>query len=97
MSNVSGVCRLLNIEIDDVNTIDQLRKVVLTISELLDMFINNDIDTIMSEELYDKHEDDNDDTFENILGVDKRDLSQLSYNVAQIRSAYFMSLEDDSE
>lgn len=97
MSNVSGVCRLLNIEIDDVNTIDQLRKVVLTISELLDMFINNDIDTIMNEELYDKHEDDNDDSFENLLGIDKRDLSQLSYNVTQIRSAYFMSLEDDSE
>jgi hypothetical protein len=61
------------------------------------MFINNTIETIQKEDLFEKHEDDNDDSFQNILDVDERDLAQLSYNVAQIRDTYFMSLDDDSD
>lgn len=97
VENVRAVCRQLNIDIDDITTVDKLKDIVLALSELIDMFINNDIDTIKKDGLYDQHEDDNDDSFREILNVDERDLVQLSYNVSQIRSTYFMTLDDDSE
>lgn len=97
VENVRAVCREMGLDIDDITTIDKLRNVVLAMSELIDMFINNTIETIQKEDLFEKHEDDNDDSFQNILDVDERDLVQLSYNVAQIRDTYFMSLDDDSD
>lgn len=97
VENVRAVCREMGLDIDDITTVDKLRNVVLAMSELIDMFINNTIETIQKEDLFEKHEDDNDDSFQNILDVDERDLVQLSYNVAQIRDTYFMSLDDDSD
>jgi antitoxin component of RelBE/YafQ-DinJ toxin-antitoxin module len=97
VENVRAVCREMGLDIDDITTIDKLRNVVLAMSELIDMFINNTIETIQKEDLFEKHEDDNDDSFQNILDVDERDIVQLSYNVAQIRDTYFMSLDDDSD
>ena len=97
VENVRAVCREMGLDIDDITTIDKLRNVVLAMSELIDMFINNTIETIQKEDLFEKHEDDNDDSFQNILDVDERDIVQLSYNVAQIRDTYFMSLDDGSD
>lgn len=95
VENIRAAARELGLDLDDITSVDRLRNVVLTMSELIDMLINTDLEGLSR--AFEDHEDDNDDSFQEILDVDERDLAQLSYNVAQIRKTYFMTLDDSSE
>lgn len=97
MGNVRRVCEQMNIELHRIQTVDQLKVTVVTIAELIDMLINNTLDDIIKKELFNLHEEENDDSFSEILDLDARDMSQLSYNVNAIRQSYFEMASDDDE
>lgn len=85
----------MGLTLDDITSADQLQNVVLTMTELIDMLIHNDEESF--QKAFDDHEDANDDSFEETLGVDARDLVQLSRNVQQIRNIYYMTLDDNPD
>lgn len=89
VANIKMVCGKLNIDPVRIDSIDKLKMVVVTLSELIDMLINHDPEEIMAKGLFDQHESDNDDSFYQILSVMKEDVPQLSFNVRSIRDTYF--------
>ncbi len=97
VNNVNGVCKQLNIDPPDIHTVDELREAVITLCELLDMLINHPIDEILKNDLYTEHEENNDDSFSEILDVQKQDMTQLSFNVNAIRQAYYEGLDEEDE
>lgn len=97
VKNINSVCSQLNIDAPEIKTIDKLKDVVITLWELIDMLVNHDLQEILKSELFEKHEEENDDSFTNLLNIRKQDMTQLSYNVSSIRQAYFESLDDEDE
>lgn len=96
VKSIRGTCDQLNIDIDAIQTIDQLRNIVQTMYELLTMLNTNDITTIIQKGLYESHEEGDDDSFAEVLGVMKEDMSSLAMNFNAIRDAYYDTLDAES-
>lgn len=78
------ICRTLNMTQPTINSYDSLTLYTSTLYELVSLLTQNDIDTIMSKDLYNKHEKAYDHTFANVLSVESSDLSNMSYIINSI-------------
>ena len=72
-----------------------LKKVIEALYDLLQMLTNNTIDDIITNHMYDDHEEANDDSFSSILSVMPEDMSQLAMTVTAIRDAYYDALDNE--
>lgn len=95
INNVHRVYDHLNIEEIPISTIDQLRVVIVTMSELLELIL----DVVQTpdasiQQMYVQHEDENDDSFQNVLNINVRDMIQLSFNVNSLRQTYYLTLDE---
>ncbi len=91
--NIRGVCGMMNLTLDEISTIDQLKDVIETLYEFLDMMTSHDINDIIKHDLYQLHEEENNDSYSNILSVFKEDLPQIAMTINAIRSAYYDALD----
>lgn len=98
VTNVRSVCTQMNVDLAvEITTIDRLKETVEVISEFLDMMINHDLNEIIKQDLFTQHEDENDDSFLNYLGLTKQDMSQMSFNINAIREAYYDALNNEDD
>lgn len=97
VKNVQSVCNQLNIDPPEISTVDQLRVVVVTLCELIDLLANHELNDIIENNLFEEHEEENDNSFEEILDIHQQDITQLAFNVNAIRQAYYEGLDEDEE
>lgn len=97
VKNIRNVCDQLNIDTPTMETLDQLKVVVQTLFELIEMLSSYELDQILKENMYETHEEENDDSFSNVLDVAKQDMTQLSFNVSAIRQAYYEALDTEEQ
>ena len=98
VTNIRAVCTQMNIDLMyEITTMDQLKETVEVISDLLDMMVNHDINEIIKQDLFTQHEEENDDSFMNYLGLSKQDMSQLSFNINAIRESYYDALNNEDD
>lgn len=95
LGSVRGVFTQLNLDPPTITTVDKLRDVVQTMYELLTMLTSNDINDILKQNMYEDHEENDDDSFANVIGVMKQDVSALAMSVNAIRDSYFDALDAD--
>lgn len=97
VKNVRTVSAQINLTIEEINTLDKLKQIVQTIYELITMFVNYDINDILKRDLFGVHEENNDDSYNELLGVSKEDLSQIAMNINAIRDSYYDALDSDED
>ena len=97
VQSVKTVFGQLNIDPPEIQTTDQLRETVYAMYEFLMMLISNTINDIIENNLYEDHEEEDDHTFENILGIMKQDVSSIAMTVNEIREAYYDSLDTEDQ
>lgn len=101
VNDLNSIKKKLNIEINDISSFDDLENQLYVISMLVEMLVNNNLDTLLSENLFntyiveDEEEDDNE--FVTVLGLSPNDVPNLSFTVVSIREEYYSSLNDDEE
>lgn len=95
IANIRNICNLLNLDIPEITSMEFLKKVIEALYDLLQMLTNNTIDDIISNHMYDDHEEANDDSFSSILSVMPEDMSQLAMTVTAIRDAYYDALDNE--
>lgn len=97
VENIRNVCSQLNIEPVEIKTTDILKEIIETMYELLNMLNTYSIDEIIKNNLYVTHEEENDDSFANMLNIMKEDMVQLVTNAKAIRDQYYESLDTAEE
>lgn len=95
LNSIRAVFLQLNLDPPTIKTVDQLRDVVQTMYELLIIIISYDINDILKRNLYEEHEESDDNSFANIIGVMKQDITSLVMSVNAIRDSYFDALDAD--
>jgi hypothetical protein len=95
LANIHTICNELNLDIPEVSTMEILKNVIEAMYDLLRMLKEHDTDEISTQNMYEDHEEANDDSFAEMLGVMKEDLPQLSMTVNAIVDAYYDSLDVD--
>ena len=89
--NIDDVCNRMMLTHEKVVTIDQCSTMLITLYELIEMIIGTETGEIMKQ--YDQHEEDNDNSFFNLLNIERDDMTQLSLNVNAIRQSVFDAME----
>lgn len=100
VSILNGIKRRLNIEANDITSFDDLEHQLYVVSMLSEMLVNNLLDTLLSENLFNTYivEDEEDENeFVTVLGLSQNDVPNMSFIVSSIREAYFESLNEDDE
>lgn len=89
----------LNIEKTDISTFDNLEQQLITISEMIEMFVNTPLDEIVSKNLFVnsfvEDEDEEDNPLEILFGLYPNDVTNLSFTISSIRDDYFTQLDED--
>lgn len=88
----------LNIERSDISNFDNLERQLITISEMIEMFINTSIDEIVAKNLFVNNfveDDDEDNPLEILFGLYPDDATNLSFTITAIRDDYFAQLDED--
>lgn len=81
---IEYICKTLNMTIPTINSYDALIGYVAALYELISLLETNDIDTIMKNDLYNKHEKAYDNSFAEILSVESSDLQNMAYIINSI-------------
>jgi phosphoglycerate-specific signal transduction histidine kinase len=98
VTNIRSVCTQINVDlVNEITTMDRLKETVEVISELLDILVNHDLNEIIKQDLFTQHEEENDNSFLTYLGLNKQDVSQLSFSVNAIREAYYDALNNEDD
>ena len=101
VKDLNDIKQKLNIEVNDITSFDDLENQLYVISMLVEMLSNNNLDTLLSENMFDTYivedpeEDDNE--FVTVLGLSSNDVPNLSFTVTSIRENYFESINEDEE
>lgn len=95
LNSIRAVFLQLNLDPPTIKTVDQLRDVVQTMYELLIIIVSYDINDILKRNLYEEHEENDDNSFANVIGVMKQDITSLAMSVNAIRDSYFDALDAD--
>lgn len=88
----------LNIEPNDINDFDTLELQLFVMGELVDMCVNHSLDEIMADDLFNTYtveEEDDDNLFEEALGLNEKDIPNIFMTIQSIRDDYFSSLDDE--
>lgn len=99
IANVNNIKRILNLDdSENICCFDDLERQIDIISELIGLLVENTIDDVLKHDLFKKHEEDEDnDSFADILGINEKDMVNLSFTVTSIRDDYFESLEENDD
>lgn len=98
--DLNSIKQTLHIEVNDICSFDDLENQLYVISMLVEMLANNNLDTLLSENMFDtyiKEEEDDDNEFVTVLGLSSNDVPNLSFTVTSIREDYFDSLNNEDE
>lgn len=95
LDNVNDIKRKLNIDIVDISNADTLIQHINIIMELIQMLSENEMDDIFKQQLFEKHEEENGNTFTEILNIQKDDITNMYFTVSSIRQDYFDSLDEN--
>ena len=95
VGNIRSICNMLNLNLEEIKTMDQLHVVIDALYELINLLRTHTIDEIIKNGLYDQHEEENDNSFANVLNVMKEDMAQLAMNVTSIQDEYYDSLDNE--
>ena len=93
--NIDEVCNRMLISHRRISTIDECSVMVVAIFELIDMIVDTDTSDIMA--AFDKHEEENDNSFYELLNITRDDMTQLSLNVGSIRQFVFDKMAEEDE
>ena len=99
VEDLNNIKRKLHIDVNDISSFDELENQLYVISMLVEMLANNNLDTLLSDNLFntyiveDPEEDDNE--FVTVLGLAPNDVPNLSFTVTSIREEYYESLKED--
>ena len=100
VKDLNSIKQTLHIEVNDICSFDDLENQLYVISMLVEMLANNNLDTLLSENMFDtyiKEEEDDDNEFVTVLGLSSNDVPNLSFTVTSIREDYFDSLNNEDE
>jgi hypothetical protein len=92
---VNNIKRKLNLEITDFGSYDQLVNQSIALNDLVTMIIQNTMEDIIKKDMFEKYEEENDNSWEDMLNIHKNDLSNMHFTVSSIRQDYFDSLDDE--
>lgn len=95
LDNVNDIKRKLNIDIVDISNSDTLIQHINIIMELIQMLSENEMDDIFKQQLFEKHEEENGNTFTEILNIQKDDIANMYFTVSSIQQDYFDSLDEN--
>ena len=95
LDNVNDIKRKLNIDIVDISNPDTLIQHINIIMELIQMLSENEMDDIFKQQLFEKHEEENGNTFTEILNIQKDDITNMYFTVSSIQQDYFDSLDEN--
>lgn len=95
LDNVNDIKRKLNIDIVDISNTDTLIQHINIIMELIQMLSENEMDDIFKQQLFEKHEEENGNTFTEILNIQKDDITNMYFTVSSIQQDYFDSLDEN--
>ena len=95
LDNVNDIKRKLNIDIVDISNADTLIQHINIIMELIQMLSENEMDDIFKQQLFEKHEEENGNTFTEILNIQKDDITNMYFTVSSIQQDYFDSLDEN--
>ena len=95
LDNVNDIKRKLNIDIVDISNSDTLMQHINIIMELIQMLSENEMDDIFKQQLFEKHEEENGNTFTEILNIQKDDITNMYFTVSSIQQDYFDSLDEN--
>lgn len=88
----------LNIEKTDISNFDNLEQQLITISEMIEMFVHISLEEIISKDLFQNNfveDDDEDNPLEMLFGLHPNDVTNLSFTITSIRDDYFALLDED--
>lgn len=94
LNEVNGIKRQLGITPTKIKTVNELLQHVNAIRDLINMLKINPIEDIIKDKLFEKYEDENDDTFSELLDLHKNDMTNLWETV---RSVVDYIEDDDDE
>ena len=100
VKNVNDIKKILNIERTDINGYDELEMQLFALGSLVKMLVDNSLDDILKQQLFDEYltdDDEDDNPFETVLNLHKNDIPNMSFIVTSIREDYFASLDEDEE
>ena len=100
VKNVNDIKKILNIERTDINDYDELEMHIYTLGNLIKMLIDNSLDDILKQQLFEEYltdDDEDDNPFETVLNIHRNDMASMSFIVTSIREDYFASLDEDTE
>jgi hypothetical protein len=100
VKNVNDIKKILNIERTDINDYDDLEMHIYTLGNLIKMLIDNSLDDILKQQLFEEYltdDDEDDNPFETVLNIHRNDMASMSFIVTSIREDYFASLDEDTE
>lgn len=100
VKNVNDIKKILNIERTDINGYDDLEMQLFALGSLVKMLVDNSLDDILKQQLFDEYltdDDEDDNPFETVLNLHKNDIPNMSFIVTSIREDYFASLDEDEE
>lgn len=84
----------LHIEQSEINSYDELIKQVMVITQLIDMMVDNTLEDIIKNNMFEKYDEENDNVLTDMLNMHKNDVPNIHFTVSSIRQDYFDSLED---
>lgn len=96
-NNIKQTLGMLGIDMDDVQSLDDLKAYVVAAEELITMCVSNTMETINKEDLFDKHEEDSNDSFANILDIHVQDMERLHETITGLHQQAIDMLEDDED
>ncbi len=87
----------LNIEKTDISNFDNLEQQLITMSEMIEMFVYISLDEIISKDLFKNNfveDEDDDNPLEVLFGLHQNDVTNLSFTVTSIRDDCLSLLDD---
>lgn len=99
MSNLNAVKNTLNINATEITNFESLEKQLYLVGKLVEMLVENDLETLLADDVFNTYitEEGEDNEFVTVLGLDEKDVPNLSFVVSSIREEYFESLDDEDE
>lgn len=98
--NLNEIKRVLHIDNIDISSFEDFETQVELMKELLVMLAENSLDDILAKDLFEtesREDEEDDNQFTEVFGLQKNDVPNLSMTVQSIRQDYFESLDDDNE
>lgn len=96
--NLNHLKQSLGIERTDINSYDDLEINIHTVGKLIEMLSLNSLDEVLSKKLFDTYlteDEDDDNPFVSVLGLDERDVPELWMTVSNIKEDYWAMHDED--